>query len=144
MADTPAVKDQQTTEQLQAQIRRLEQDRQRAQEGQQQAEILLEQKMREVRLANQELEQQNKELQQRAAEIELLHTIALALRDKTGLRPIMQEYLNAVCKMCNWPVGHVYIANKKHQLLVSLEIWHLPEKEAATVFKSPLLKPSSK
>ncbi len=101
------------------------------------AEELLEKKSRELFLANEELVSRNRGLHQRAAEIELLHAVALFARDSRPFKEVMGKFVEAVCRICDWPVGHVYVPDDQDpERLISLKVWHIRPGEAFDLFQS--------
>ena len=113
---------------------RLARARERDRKARQRAEELLEERSRQLYTANEALQRQNADLAHRNAQVELLNDVAFIAQEERSLRDIMQRFLAAVCRKCNWGVGHVYVLSRSEQL-VSLKVWHLSDSEAGSAFR---------
>lgn len=95
------------------------------------AERLLEDKTRKLYDANQTLRKQYEVQEKRSAELELFLSLARFAQQKLTLKKALQFYVDAVCKLTKWPVGHAYAPkNSDHYILISLDVWYLEDKKA--------------
>jgi diguanylate cyclase (GGDEF)-like protein len=95
------------------------------------SERLLENNSRELYVSNQELNKQYQQSEQRAAELEFFLSLARVAQQKLTLKKTLQFYVEAICKLTRWPVGHVYAPkNTDNYVLTSLNIWQLDDKDA--------------
>lgn len=98
--------------------RRLERERRARKE----AKALLEQKSRELYLANKS--------------VRLLQVAAVAANAATTLETALQTVVHQVCAHTGWPVGHVYVpGGMDRTTLVSTRIWHLEDPERFATFR---------
>lgn len=94
------------------------------------SERLLENNSRELYVANQALNKQYQTLEERAAELELFLSLARFGQQKLTFKKTLQYYVDAVCGLTQWPVGHVYAPkNEDNYVLTSLNIWYLKDKK---------------
>lgn len=91
-----------------------------------QAEQLLEDKTRELYSANQTLTEQYRFLSRHAAELELFLSLARFSLEKINFESIMQFFIDAICKLGNWPVAHVFVLNNDNEL-ISSGIWYFDD-----------------
>lgn len=89
------------------------------------AEQILEQKSRDLYLAKEKVEAQFDALRRRNSEVELLHTIAIFARETEDLREAFQCFLDEVCRITGWPIGHILFPGDSPNVLRSSKIWHL-------------------
>ncbi len=114
---------------------------QREKRARQEAEIILENKTRELYLVNESLTNQYALLQKKTAELELFHTIAKFAQEEMSLQQVLQAFINAVCQLCGWPVGHVYMPdNTNANQLIPTDIWHLDNAAAYQNFYDVTMK----
>ncbi len=67
--------------------------------------------------------------------VTLLQKIAITANESENIENAMKICLDEVCTRMDWPVGHVYLPDKKdHNLLVSADIWHINDKNKFTSF----------
>ena len=82
-------------------------------------EVELELREREQRLAAQSLEET------------LLHRAAEMAAETDSFDDALQQVVDMVCEMTDWPVGHVYeISPDNPDLLITTTIWHLEDPDA--------------
>ncbi len=67
--------------------------------------------------------------------VTLLQKIAITANESEDIEKAMKICLDEVCTRMDWPVGHVYLPDKKDQsLLVSTDIWHIEDRNKFTSF----------
>ena len=118
-----------------SQIEKLIRARDREREARQQAERLLEEKSRELYFANEKLKEQYQKLKRRNAEAELLNSVVYIARETRDFNLVMKIFLEAVCKMCEWPIGHVYVPDPDNEnKVIPLNVWYLSDPDQYTGF----------
>lgn len=60
---------------------------------------------------------------------QLLRDIAIEATDSPSFEAMIQTVLDKMCNYLNWPLGHAYIWNAKHEELESMRIWHFGDNE---------------
>lgn len=101
----------------------------RERQARQLAERLLEDKSREVFT-------QYDELRRQSAEMQLFLSIAQIRESELNFEDTLTAYLQAVCRMTQWPVGHVYVlSDQNSDLLVPSGIWYLQDEHRFTSFR---------
>lgn len=63
-------------------------------------------------------------LAERTNILRLTQTIALAFKRSASVKKILQTTIDEVCRFMSWPVGHVYLCDKKQNCLVPTGIWY--------------------
>ncbi len=67
--------------------------------------------------------------------VALLQKIAITANESEDIEKAMKICLDEVCTRMDWPVGHVYLPDKKdHNLLVSADIWYIDDRNKFTSF----------
>lgn len=100
------------------------------------AEELLEEKTRSVYLANEELKRQHQLLLEQSQKTELFLSIA-ELPFGMPEKDYLKFFINAICKMSGWTVGHVLIPSPENpEILISSHIWHLKKANQLNAFKA--------
>lgn len=100
------------------------------------AEQILEQKSRELYLAKEKVETQFHALRRRNSEVELLHTITMFSRETADPREAFQCFLEEVCRITGWPVGHVLLHDTKTEDLHSSKVWLIQKGENYESFRA--------
>lgn len=85
-------------------------------------------KNRELLIAQQHIKTSEKEIKRQAKHIQLIYDASnLASTDNDSMQ-ILQQCLNLICEIENWPVGHIYLPTKGNDsIFESSKIWY--EKE---------------
>ncbi len=78
----------------------------------------------------------NEKLVDQVREIEFLHSLASVTREYSSNEEAYLFFLNEVCKLTKWPVGHVYIPVEKEGavILQSSKTWHCSDKKKYNEF----------
>src|SRR5687767_10001170 len=98
----------------------------RERRARQEAERLLETKSRELYHAKEELQRQFDALLKRNAKIELLDSVVKFGHQAPPFREMMQRFVDVVCGVSGWPVGHVFVpVDDRPDVLVPLKTWHI-------------------
>lgn len=96
-------------------------------------EKLLQDKTRELELANQRFESQYQTLTKHTAELELFLSLTRIAHENTDFKKTMERFVNSLCILGKWPLGHVYVPkmNKENgkQELVPTDIWFISNRE---------------
>ncbi len=96
----------------------------------------LEEATRKLSEVEEKLQVQYRLLEQQVAETKLFYTIARFTHDDLTLTEALQHFVDAVCSLCSWPVGHIYAPTKNNpNELQSLDIWHLDNIKKYKAFK---------
>lgn len=67
-------------------------------------------------------------LAQRALQAELLHSAVTMSEDTRSYQAAVKKCVEIVCRMTDWPVGHVYwISAENQSVLQSAGVWHVDE-----------------
>lgn len=98
------------------------------------SEELLEEKTRELYLANINLKNQFDQLQKETAKTELFLSISHLLGRDLNLNEYLQHFVDEICKM-GWPVGHIYITNETANELISTTLWSFDDKQKYVEFQ---------
>ena len=68
--------------------------------------------------------------------VELLKVVATAVQENLALDTILHSCLEQICRLLDWPIGHVYLVTKdKHQELIPSDIWYLEEPKRFSLFQ---------
>ena len=65
----------------------------------------------------------------------LLTDVAVASNEATAMENAAKVCLDRVCKLMDWPVGHLYVVNENSDGLTPSGIWHLGDPGRFSVFK---------
>ncbi len=66
----------------------------------------------------------------------MLHRAAEMAAETDSFEEALQQVVDMVCEMTDWPVGHVYeISPDNPDLLITTTIWHLEDPDAYSVFQ---------
>ncbi|MAT68559.1 MAG: hybrid sensor histidine kinase/response regulator [Planctomycetaceae bacterium] len=76
-----------------------------------------------------ELVRTEQRLIQQRMEAQLLHQTTAIAAQTERFEDALQRCVEAVCRMTNWPVGHVYLVSDDQTVLEPTTIWYLEEKE---------------
>ncbi|MEE8509103.1 MAG: MHYT domain-containing protein, partial [Myxococcota bacterium] len=68
-------------------------------------------------------------------EARLLHRAAEMAADTDSLDEALQNVVDMICELTDWPVGHVYQPDGDPPRLVSTAIWHLEDPDAFSAFR---------
>src|SRR5687768_15254923 len=90
------------------------------------AEDMLKNKVRELYIATKQLQNDAQSSPLHTAEIELLYTVSKFSQEEISLEKALQLFIQAVCKLCKWQIGHAFILNNTDEI-ISLNIWHLAD-----------------
>lgn len=75
------------------------------------------------------LKEVEKKLQDKITELKLVHEGTEVVSNADSFDKALKSCLSLVCDVIGWPIGHVYLPDKKSQLLMPTNIWYL-ENEA--------------
>jgi signal transduction histidine kinase len=111
-------------------IEKLELALQKERKAKIQAEHQLEEKERALNESHDVRQHHSSLLQKKNKEFELLLSLVQIGNQNIDITSLVQYYVDAVCKFCNWPIGHAFIVNEKTEKGIELQpsgIWHLDE-----------------
>jgi len=90
-----------------------------------QMDPLLEDKFRDLYLANEELQIKCQELGRHSEELELFLSLSPFSQGSQDVNTVLQFFVNSICKLQKWPAGHVFVFKEGNdKLLVSSGIWY--------------------
>ncbi len=76
------------------------------------------------------------DIDQKRSELRLMQRTAAAANEAQESEEAMAFSLHEVCDAIGWPIGHVYLVDSEDaNLLVSTEIWELPDSERYSAFR---------
>lgn len=101
------------------------------------AEELLDERANTLFQINQKLLQQYESITKKSSAVEFLHAVAELAQDQLNVESILRSFIELVCRLSQWPVGHVYLPeiHKEVTQLRSSKIWHLSSEEKFLDFK---------
>lgn len=67
--------------------------------------------------------------------INIIKSLDFDPQDSLSIKRNLQDAINEICKFMSWPVGHLYLYNKKNNALLPTKIWHLENAKKFTNFK---------
>jgi hypothetical protein len=74
-------------------------------------------------------------LKQKVVEASLIYDLTRSMREASNLEEALQIYLNKVCPIIHWPVGHVFIPDTSRNVLKSSLVWYVANPEKMVEFK---------
>jgi two-component system, sensor histidine kinase and response regulator len=68
-------------------------------------------------------------LERQALEARLLHQATTVAAEAASFNEALEQCVNIICELTNWPVGHVFVPDPSGEVLVSPGIWYFDHPE---------------
>jgi two-component system NtrC family sensor kinase len=102
------------------------------------AEHILEEKTRELFIAQQSLQNNYDEIRQHLAKSELMFSLSQLVHSDISIDEVLQFFIDGVCQLEGWSIGHIYLVSigpDGEPLLVPSDIWYFNDEERYEFFK---------
>jgi diguanylate cyclase (GGDEF)-like protein len=81
-----------------------------------------------------DIKKTEKKLERKVLELQLIHQGTLVVSNAKSVNLAFQHCIDMICRILQWPIGHVYVPDNKSQQFKSAKIWHIDHFTKAEAF----------